>query len=110
MQGIGPIEYVIPAPPRTITVTGSGNATNCYVTINGENVTAAGIYSVISGQTIVCYVKASSYAAVTVNGTQVTVESDNTYNYRVSKNATIALSCVVLGSSVFRCEVAITEE
>ena len=83
---------------RTITLSGSGSPSYCYVTINGTKYTSAGTYTVNKGDTIVCGVYGRSstyYGAVTVDGTQVlkvTSMSTETYTYTVTEDVNISLS------------------
>ena len=79
----------------TITVTGTGHKTYCYLTMpDSTKVYSAGTYEVESGSTIVCYAQAiGSYGSVVLNGTEVAGGSNTaTYNYTVTKSATIHLS------------------
>lgn len=58
----------------TVTVTGSGNSSYCYATINGTKVTSAGTYEVMHGDTITFGIygySTSYYGNVTINGSQV---------------------------------------
>lgn len=90
-------EYI--APYNTITVTGTGNTSSCYLTINGEKVTTAGSHTVDSGSVVACYISTGYYggsATIVVDGTTVQ-SSTGTYNYTVNNDCTINLS--VTGST-----------
>lgn len=103
-------------PRMTITVTGTGSLSVCYLKINGNEVTTSGTYIVTAGDTIECSVASlgggESYATITLNGTRVlSKESDGevgTYSYVVSKNASIGLSAY---GFFYQCgRITITEE
>ena len=97
-----------PAPAEvTISVTGTGNSTHCYLTMpDGTKVTAAGSYKVTVGETIVCSIQASVFgeSGVWLNGGKV-VEATGAYNYVVTKPASIALEYSKSASTIH-----ITEE
>lgn len=93
----------IPGRTRaTVTLTGSGSATNCYALINGTTYySATNNIEVQSGDiiTFCVYGKSSTYyGAVTIDGTRklyVTGEMTNTYNWEVPfgvTNISIAFS------------------
>lgn len=96
----------------TITVTGSGNSSYSYLTIDGTPVTAAGSYRLKTGSVIKCYAAArrsSSTTTITLNGETAASGNPATYSYIVKKNATIALA--TSGSTSSRVgKVTITEE
>lgn len=85
----------------TITVTGSGNSSYCYLTVDGTNVTAATTYKLKRDSEIQCYAssnRSSRSGTVTCNGSTVASGRPATYSYVVTKDATIALS-VTTGST-----------
>ena len=45
-------QIVMPATPIVVTITGSGNSSNCYAIINGTNQYSAGTHEVNAGDTI----------------------------------------------------------
>lgn len=79
-----------PVTPASVTITGTGNATYCYATVNGSKYSAAasGI-SVMPGDTITFGVYGYSsiyYGRVTIDGKQalnVTIGTTMTYNWTV---------------------------
>lgn len=78
----------------TVTVTGYGSTSYCYVIINGTNVVNAGTHQVIPGDTIGCYASnryVGLQGAIRLNGTTVVYEYPASYTYTVTKNATIKL-------------------
>lgn len=99
-----------PAPAEaTISVTGTGNRTFCYiVTPSGETVTSGNhTFLAQRGEIIECH--CGSYAiagTVTVNGVVVGSGTFLTYNYAVNKNASIELA--VGGKDSYK--IHITEE
>lgn len=77
----------------TVTITGSGDSSLCYVTVNGQNYTSAATLAVDNGTEIVCY--ASSAIAggeITVNGESVATGSPARYTLTVTANVEIALT------------------
>ena len=99
MRAFIPNKIVVPSFVRTITVTGSGHSSRCYLTLpDGTTTYAAGEYEFEKGAVIKCCVKGSSstrYGTVIVNGETVYQAQGTTlyeYEYAVTKNATIALS------------------
>ena len=95
-------EYVLPT--RTVTVTGTGASSYCYLTINGNKVYSARVYHITSGDEIECSINAMS-CSVTLNGETVMSKS-GTYTYTVASDCSIALSCV--GSIVAKIEITTT--
>lgn len=81
-------EYI--PPIRTVTVTGSGSANYCYLTINGTKVYKPRVFEVTSGDVIGVYVAAIS-CGVTLNGETV-MSAKGTYEYTVESDCAIALS------------------
>jgi len=85
-------------PVRTITISGTGNSSYCYVSIDGSKKTASGSYTVDKGDTIIfgVYGRSSTYyGEVKIDDTQVlkvTNQTTKTYNYIVNNNLTISLS------------------
>ena len=76
--------------PVSVTITGSGNETKCYATINGTKQYSAGTHEVYAGDTITFGVYGSSggiySGSVTIDGTQelkVTNGSTQTYDWTV---------------------------
>ena len=89
----------------TITVTGTGDATSCYLIINGVKAQSAGTYTVPVGDTIECTVKStsSSYQSyIKLNGNYEERGSNVTltYDYEVAKNATINLTTSYAGGRI----------
>ena len=83
-------QIVMPVLPIAVTITGSGNAANCYATINGTKQYSAGTHEVYAGDTITFGVYGSSggiySGSVTIDGTQVlkvTNGSTQTYDWTV---------------------------
>ena len=71
-----------------VTVTGRGNTSYCYATIGGETVTAAGTYTVKSGDTITfgVYGSPKSNGSVKIDGTRVLIASSSateTYDWTI---------------------------
>lgn len=87
------------SPYKTVTITGSGNANSCYVTINGVKYTSATTLEVDSGTVIGATVGAGYYgASVSLNGTTVQ-NGAGTYNHTVNAPCTINLSYSMYGAS-----------
>ena len=84
-------QIVMPATPTPIavTITGKGNASYCYATINGTKQYSAGTHEVNAGDTITFGVFGSSShnpGTVTIDGTEVlsvTNGSTKTYDWTV---------------------------
>ena len=53
---VTPHPRVTPSPKYTVTITGTGNADECYVTINGEKYIASASFKVKSGTSVYCFV------------------------------------------------------
>lgn len=97
-------QIVMPvAPPSVVTVTlsGTGNTSYCYATINGTKRYGAGTYEVEAGDAITfgVYGRSSSYYGdVKIDGTQVlkvTNQTTKTYEWTVPSgisSATIAMT------------------
>lgn len=95
-------EYIAPVRPAAVTITGTGNATYCYATINGTKYSsAASNIEVMPGDVITfgVYGRSSSYyGRVTIDGAQVlnvTNQTTQTYNWTVPdgvKTISIAMS------------------
>ena len=92
----------------TITVTGSGNSSYCYLTINGAKVYSAGTHEVSPGDVIACYAGAAPNTPTSVrhsiklNGVTVKSSSGGTaslYSYTATTDATISLSREGYGNS-----------
>lgn len=87
-------EWVAPVQPAQVTITGTGNAENCYATISGTKYSgsASGI-EVLPGDVITFGVvgfSSTTYGRVTIDGTQVlnvTDKSTQTYNWTVPNGA-----------------------
>ena len=88
--------------PVAVTITGTGNATYCYATINGTKQYSAGTHEVYAGDTITfgVYGQGKSYGFVKIDGTQVlkvTNGSTQTYDWTVpSVNSTIKTIKIVM--------------
>lgn len=65
-------QIVMPATPITVTITGSGNSSYCYATINGTEQYSAGTHEVYAGDTITFGVGGNVYGSLTIDGTEVT--------------------------------------
>ena len=78
----------------TLTITGSGNVDNCYLTISGKKYYSAATIDVPVGTVVTCYGKTSSFTQVNLNGTQVSYSqgTTTTYKYSAKKNAKIDLN------------------
>lgn len=83
-------EYIAPAKPAAVTITGTGNATYCYATINGTKYNSAtSNIEVMPGDVITFGVNGRSstyYGRITIDGTQalnVTNNTTQTYNWTV---------------------------
>lgn len=78
-----------PATTIAVTITGAGNASYCYATINGTKRYEAGTHGVNAGDTITFGVfgrNSTYYGSVTIDGTQVlkvTSSSTETYDWTV---------------------------
>ena len=81
-------QIVMPATPIVVTITGSGDSSNCYATINGTKQYSAGTHEVNAGDTItfgVCGSRSHS-GYVAIDGTQVlqaTTGATQTYDWIV---------------------------
>ena len=75
--------------PIAVTITGAGDVSLCYATINGTKQYSAGTHEVNAGDTITFCVLGSytwSYGSVTIDGTEVlrvTNNSTQTYDWTV---------------------------
>ena len=73
--------------PASVTITGSGNETKCYATINGTKQYSAGTHEVNTGDNIKFGVLGKSHAGtVTIDGTKVleaTGSATRTYDWTV---------------------------
>lgn len=72
----GTVYEIAFAFPVTVTITGGGNATSCYVTINGKNYSSAATLEVEAGTEILAYAWATSTmyktsAEIKLNGSVV---------------------------------------
>ena len=81
-------QIVMPATPIVVTITGSGDSSNCYATINGTKQYSAGTHEVNAGDTITFGVFGGSKNKgwVEIDGTQVlqaTTSSQETYDWTV---------------------------
>ena len=78
-----------PVLPIAVTITGVGDASYCYATINGTKQYEAGTHEVNTGDTIkfgIYGTYGSHYGSVTIDGTQVlkvTSGSTETYDWTV---------------------------
>lgn len=75
-------QIVMPVLPIALTITGSGNETKCYATINGTKQYSAGTHEVNAGDTITFGVYGESTGiysgSVTIDGTKVLVAVNST--------------------------------
>ena len=81
-------QIVMPVLPIAVTITGSGDASYCYATINGTKQYRAGTHEVYAGDTITFGVFGSQnyFGLVTIDGMRVLKVvsiSTETYNWRV---------------------------
>lgn len=95
-------EYV--SQTRTVTVTGTGNSSYCYLTINGNKVYSAGVYNIPRGDRVDCFVN-SLISSVILNGETV-MSNSGTYTYTVTSDCSIALS----GGTNFIAKIEITTQ
>ena len=77
-----------PATTVAVTITGSGDSSSCYATINGTKQYKAGTHEVNAGDTIIFGVHgnpSSFYGSVTIDGTQVlkVTNGSKTYDWTV---------------------------
>ena len=78
-----------PATTVAVTITGLGNSSSCYATINGTKQYEAGTHEVKAGDTItfgVFGINSSVYGSVTIDGTEVlrvTSTTMETYDWTV---------------------------
>lgn len=83
-------------PMATITVTGTGNSSYCYLTMpDGTKVSGAGTHQIKKGETIACRATSQMFgnSKIVVNGETVKTGAAVSYDYVVSgKNATINLA------------------
>ena len=91
-----------------VTITGSGNSSYCYATINGTNLYEAGTHEVKAGNAITFCVFGTNYVhvgTVTIDGTQVLDTGGygtQTYNWTVPNGIStveIAMEYVELANS-----------
>lgn len=94
-----------PATSVAVTITGAGNASDCYATINGTKQYEAGTHEVNAGDTITFGVRGISSrnpGTVTIDGTEVlkvTDGSTQTYEWTVPSGiSTIEISMSVKSS------------
>ena len=101
-------QIVLPATPITVTITGSGNSSNCYAIINGTKQYSAGTHEVYTGDTITFGVHgypSTFYGEVNIDGTRVlkvTTQSTKTYEWTVPSGTisiTIAMSYTIEGQT-----------
>ena len=94
-------QIVMPVLTIAVTITGSGNASRCYATINGTKQYGAGTHEVNAGDTITFGVYGYSktyYGEVKIDDTQVlkvTNETTNIYKWTVPsgiRTVTIAMT------------------
>ena len=89
-------QYV--APKKTVTIKGTGNSSNGYVTINGTKYTSAATVQVEGGTTVGITLDCDMYnllCKVTLNGTVVHENSTTnaeTYHHIVDSDCTITLA------------------
>ena len=81
---------VVPPSTIAVTITGAGNETYCYATINGTKQYSAGTYEVNAGDTITFSVfgRRLGYGWVEIDGTkvlEVTDASTKTYDWAVPR-------------------------
>lgn len=78
-----------PATTIAVTITGTGDASNCYATINGTKQYREGTHEVYAGDTIIFGVLGNgypNYGSVTIDGTEVLIvsaQSTQTYDWTV---------------------------
>lgn len=103
-------EYIAPVKPAAVTITGTGNATYCYATINGTKYNSAtSNIEVMPGDVITfgVYGRSSTYyGRVTIDGTQtinVTNQQTQTYSWTVPDGVkTISISMTYTSTSTRR--------
>lgn len=100
-------QIVMPATPIAVTITGSGNLSYCYTTINGTKQDEAGTHEVNAGDTItfgVYGIVSPYHGSVTIDGTQVlevTNGSTQTYDWTVPIGIqTVEIAMKYTGSSM----------
>ena len=74
-----------------VTITGTGNSTNAYVTINGTKYTSAETVKVTAGTEIYCYARyipSTGNGGVYLNGTQLKTSA---YTFDAGSDVSIAL-------------------
>ena len=80
-------QIIMPVMSVAVTITGEGNETKCYATINGTRQYGAGTHEVNSGDTITFGVLGkTSEGSVTIDGTKVleaTGSATRTYDWTV---------------------------
>lgn len=110
-QGTGTITITeIPEGHALVNITGSGNATYCYATINGTKYTTATTLVLPVGTVVTCTAKDKDddYSAVFLNGQIVAGRSSNAvYDYSVTRDVEIKLS--TSPSASYEQEIFITE-
>ena len=91
----------------TVTITGSGNDSNCYVTIDGNKYTsAAEITGLPEGTAIDCYaLRSSTISKIYLNGEEVARGRPAQYTYQLIGNTEFSLQ--ITGPSA---KIYITEE
>lgn len=91
----------------TVTITGSGNDTYLYITIDGTKHTSASTVVVPVATIISCYARRSyGNGSILLNGTTVASGSPARYEYEVTGNVTIKLTYSPYGTA----SIEITEE
>ena len=85
-------QIVIPDLSITVTITGTGDSSYCYATINGTKQYSAGTHEVNAGDTITFGVYgtsiSSAYGSLTIDGTEVlhvTDKTTQTYEWTVPR-------------------------
>ena len=86
----------IVSPYKTVTITGSGSSSWCYVTINGTKYTSAASVKVESGATVQITVggDVAKYCYVSLDGTNV-LSGSGTYTYTVTEDCSMKLAMTV---------------
>ena len=94
-------QIVLPAAPIAVTITGLGESSACYATINGTKQYEAGTHEVYAGDTITFGVRGNpytSYGSITIDGTRVLIVTGmtaQTYDWTVPNGiSTIEIAMV----------------
>lgn len=99
------IEFV--GGEATVNITGSGNATYLYLTVDGTKYTSANTVVVPVGTIISCYARRSyGNGSILLNGTTVASGNPANYDYEVTGNVTIKMTYSSYGNAT----IEITEE